>query len=132
MSGLLEEAEKKGIKFAKDAASLESQLQDTQVIWGSGPLTVAVPYLVSAGKSQSSFPITSGLHSTFIRSHHPAQEIADARTWMQSPWSLSGGHKGSLGGDPDLHTDPAWEVFQAAVCAHNHHWPFAPGLFCCG
>ena len=31
VSSLLEEAEKKGIKFAKDAASLESQLQDTQV-----------------------------------------------------------------------------------------------------
>lgn len=31
VSTLLEEAEKKGIKFAKDAASLESQLQDTQV-----------------------------------------------------------------------------------------------------
>lgn len=34
VSSLLEEAEKKGIKFAKDAASLESQLQDTQVIGG--------------------------------------------------------------------------------------------------
>lgn len=128
MSGLLEEAEKKGIKFAKDAASLESQLQDTQVIWGSGPLTVAVPCLAS----QNSFPITSGLRSTFIWSHHPAQEIADARTWMQSPWSLSGGHKGSLGGDPDSHTGPSWEVFQVAVCTHKHRWPFAPGLFCCG
>lgn len=31
VSTLLEEAEKKGIKFAKDAAGLESQLQDTQV-----------------------------------------------------------------------------------------------------
>jgi len=31
VSSLLEETEKKGIKFAKDAASLESQLQDTQV-----------------------------------------------------------------------------------------------------
>lgn len=35
VSTLLEEAEKKGIKFAKDAAGLESQLQDTQVCWGS-------------------------------------------------------------------------------------------------
>lgn len=35
VSTLLEEAEKKGIKFAKDAAGLESQLQDTQVLWGS-------------------------------------------------------------------------------------------------
>lgn len=34
VSTLLEEAEKKGIKFAKDAASLESQLQDTQVCQG--------------------------------------------------------------------------------------------------
>ena len=34
VSTLLEEAEKKGIKFAKDAAGLESQLQDTQVCWG--------------------------------------------------------------------------------------------------
>lgn len=34
VSTLLEEAEKKGIKFAKDAASLESQLQDTQVFPG--------------------------------------------------------------------------------------------------
>lgn len=32
MSALLEDAEKKGIKLAKDASSLESQLQDTQVI----------------------------------------------------------------------------------------------------
>lgn len=31
VSSLLEEAEKKGIKFAKDAANLDSQLQDTQV-----------------------------------------------------------------------------------------------------
>lgn len=43
VSSLLEEAEKKGIKFAKDAASLESQLQDTQVCvqqgwpWSSAP-----------------------------------------------------------------------------------------------
>lgn len=36
VSTLLEEAEKKGIKFAKDAAGLESQLQDTQVFWGWG------------------------------------------------------------------------------------------------
>lgn len=35
VSTLLEEAEKKGIKFAKDAAGLESQLQDTQVLWGA-------------------------------------------------------------------------------------------------
>lgn len=35
VSTLLEEAEKKGIKFAKDAAGLESQLQDTQVHWGA-------------------------------------------------------------------------------------------------
>lgn len=35
VSTLLEEAEKKGIKFAKDAAGLESQLQDTQVHWGT-------------------------------------------------------------------------------------------------
>lgn len=34
VSTLLEEAEKKGIKFAKDAAGLESQLQDTQVLLG--------------------------------------------------------------------------------------------------
>lgn len=34
VSTLLEEAEKKGFKFAKDAAGLESQLQDTQVFWG--------------------------------------------------------------------------------------------------
>lgn len=32
MSALLEDAEKKGIKMAKDASSLESQLQDTQVM----------------------------------------------------------------------------------------------------
>lgn len=31
VSALLEDAEKKGIKLAKDASSLESQLQDTQV-----------------------------------------------------------------------------------------------------
>lgn len=36
VSSLLEEAEKKGIKFAKDAASLESQLQDTQVCGQAG------------------------------------------------------------------------------------------------
>lgn len=32
VSSLLEDAEKKGIKLAKDASSLESQLQDTQVM----------------------------------------------------------------------------------------------------
>ncbi len=32
VSALLEDAEKKGIKLAKDASSLESQLQDTQVM----------------------------------------------------------------------------------------------------
>lgn len=31
VSALLEDAEKKGIKMAKDVASLESQLQDNQV-----------------------------------------------------------------------------------------------------
>lgn len=30
---MLEDAEKKGIKLAKDASSMESQLQDTQVIF---------------------------------------------------------------------------------------------------
>lgn len=34
VSMLLEDAEKKGIKLGKDVASLESQLQDTQVSWG--------------------------------------------------------------------------------------------------
>ncbi len=32
VSSLLEDAEKKGIKLAKDASSLESQFQDTQVM----------------------------------------------------------------------------------------------------
>lgn len=32
VSSLLEDAEKKGIKLAKDGSSLESQLQDTQVM----------------------------------------------------------------------------------------------------
>lgn len=36
VSTLLEEAEKKGMKFAKDAAGLESQLQDTQVLGEQG------------------------------------------------------------------------------------------------
>lgn len=43
VSTLLEEAEKKGIKFAKDAAGLESQLQDTQVPWGSRGWSGDVP-----------------------------------------------------------------------------------------
>lgn len=36
VSTLLEEAEKKGMKFDKDAAGLESQLQDTQVLGEQG------------------------------------------------------------------------------------------------
>ncbi len=32
VSSLLEDAEKKGIKLAKDASSIESQFQDTQVM----------------------------------------------------------------------------------------------------
>lgn len=55
VSSLLEEAEKKGIKFSKDAASLESQLQDTQVCQGErGPL-ITLPFPESIRELPSGF-----------------------------------------------------------------------------
>lgn len=78
VSTLLEEAEKKGIKFAKDAASLESQLQDTQVFWGVKALGHSSAGSVIYKSVEQASPTIAFLPSlvlcsTFIWSHlaHP-------------------------------------------------------------
>lgn len=82
VSTLLEEAEKKGIKFAKDAASLESQLQDTQVPRGRGCDADSALYVICkpgklVGPRKASLtPLSVPLLSTALHCNQPAHPEA--------------------------------------------------------
>lgn len=58
VSALLEEAEKKGMKLAKDTSSLESQLQDTQVMVQARPTITVIPCMIEVLIDMQAWPIT--------------------------------------------------------------------------